>query len=446
MQRKPDQVLAAGRVPDLRTRSGWYAILPSPPPARRLAEDVHADVAIVGAGFAGLTAAHRLRRQDPGCRIVILEAQRIAWGACGRNSGFMIDLPHHLQDGDYRGAPDRDRREIRMNRQAIDYARSMIEEFSLQEAVSHAGRINAAAGPRGMRMLKDYREHLDRLGEDCTVLDAEQMRAVTGSAYYLGGLHLPGCLVIQPAAYVRGVAAGLSASVDLYEQSPVVQIRCGGTVRAVTPGGTVHAEKLILAVNGHLESFGLCRRRLMHVALYASMTRELSRAEAGALGGEDAWGVTPMHSMGTTVRRLKTGRIVVRNHIVYSSSPAPPERALPAAARRQDRSFRARFPMLGSVTMEHRWSGMTCLSRNDVPVFGEVAEGVYAACCQNGLGVARGTLAGLLIADHVLGVRNETTDALLDAVPPRRLYPEPFMTLGAAAHLWWGQMRAGREV
>lgn len=96
--------------------------------------------------------------------------------------------------------------------------------------------------------------------------------------------------------------------------------------------------------------------------------------------------------------------------------------------------------------MEHRWSGMLCLSGNDMPVFGEVAEGVYAACCQNGLGVARGTLAGLLIADHVLGLANDMTESFLNADAPRRLFPEPFMSIGASARLWWGQMRAGREI
>ncbi len=441
-----NQVLAAREIPNFETRSGWYAVLPSPPAARRLEQDVHADVVIVGAGFAGLTAARRLRQQAPDCRIVVLEAQRIAWGTSGRNSGFMIDLPHHLRGSDYRGSHDRDRREIAMNRHAMDYARSMVGEFGLQGSISHAGRISAAASPGGMKMLEDYVKHLAGLGEDCTVLDTEQVREITGTGYYLGGIHLPGCLVIQPAAYVRGIASALSASVDIYEESPVVRIQCGRTVQAVTPGGTVHAGKLILAVNGHLESFGLYRRRLMHVVLFASMTRALLQKELGALGGEEEWGITPAHPLGSTVRKLKPGRIVMRNHIAYSSSPVPGGSELARAARQHDRAFHDRFPMLGSVTMEHRWSGMLCLSGNDMPVFGEVAEGVYAACCQNGLGVARGTLAGLLIADHVLGLANDMTESFLNADAPRRLFPEPFMSIGASARLWWGQMRAGREI
>lgn len=294
-----------------------------------------------------------------------------------------------------------------------------------------------------MTALKSYLGYLDELGETCTLLDAAQIREVTGTDYYQGGIHLPGCLVIQPAAYIRGIAAGLSGNVAIHENSPVVRIECDNGIRAFTPKGTVHAEKLILTVNGHLESFGLYTRRLMHVALFGSMTRELSRAESTALGGENEWGVTPAQSMGSTVRRLKEGRIVVRNHIAWSPSQTPTDAQYRRAARRNDLSFRNRFPMLKNVTMAHRWGGMICLSQNSVPVFGEVAKGVHAACCQNGLGVARGTLAGILIADHVPGMGNDMVDSFLHSDMPSKLYPEPFMSIGARTRLWWGQKRAG---
>ena len=71
--------------------------------------------------------------------------------------------------------------------------------------------------------------------------------------------------------------------------------------------------------------------------------------------------------------------------------------------RAHDRAFAARFPMLSGVAMEYRWGGRLCLSLNGSPAFGEVAEGLYAACCQNGLGTVKGTLAGMLAADLAAG-------------------------------------------
>ena len=90
-----------------------------------------ADVCIVGAGFAGLSAARRLRQIAPDCHIVILDAGRVAEGGAGRNSGFMIDLPHELTSSDYAGAgPSRDRELTRLNRHAIDFAAAAVADYA----------------------------------------------------------------------------------------------------------------------------------------------------------------------------------------------------------------------------------------------------------------------------------------------------------------------------
>ena len=75
-----------------------------------------------------------------------------------------------------------------------------------------------------------------------------------------------------------------------------------------------------------------------------------------------------------------------------------------SVGRDHDKAFTARFPMLASVEMAHRWGGRLCLSRNDAPAFGEVDEGLFAAVCQNGLGVAKGTLSGMAAAELASGV------------------------------------------
>ena len=102
--------------------------------------------------------------------------------------------------------------------------------------------------------------------------------------------------------------------------------------------------------------------------------------------------------------------------------------------------------MLGNTEMQYRWAGQLCLSRNSVPVFGEVEKGLYVACCQNGLGVSKGTLAGALIADLAMGVDSPLVREMLEYAAPKKLYPEPFMTLGAKTRLWWGQRKAGRDL
>lgn len=217
---------------------------------------------------------------------------------------------------------------------------------------------------------------------------------------------------------------------EMFDNNPVERWMAVGT--ATTPGGAIRAPNVILGVNGHAESFGFFRRRLMHVFTYASMTRTLTAEEVATLGGEPVWGVTPADPLGTTVRRISGvggDRIVIRNRFTHDPSMTVTDRRIVSVGRDHDTAFRARFPMLKQVGMEFRWGGRLCLSRNDVPAFGEVDQRLFAACCQNGLGTARGTFAGVAAAD-----------------PPARLPPEPLTWLGAYARMRWGERMAGKEL
>ncbi|MEJ1937955.1 FAD-dependent oxidoreductase, partial [Nostoc sp. NIES-2111] len=104
-------------------------------------------MAIVCAGFAGLSAARRLRQITPDARIVIVDAGRVAEGGAGRNSGFMIDLPHDLTSHDYAGgSEDRDRLLTRLNRYAIDWAGEAVRDYAIPEGYfRRVGKINGAA-------------------------------------------------------------------------------------------------------------------------------------------------------------------------------------------------------------------------------------------------------------------------------------------------------------
>lgn len=113
----------------------------------------------------------------------------------------------------------------------------------------------------------------------------------------------------------------------------------------------------ILAVNGHLNSFGLKPNRAMQVFTYGSMTRNLTRDEAVALGGRDQRGITPADPMGTTVRRITNSddtRIVMRNTFTFDPSMEVSDARITAVARDHEKAFGARFPMLAKVDMQYR--------------------------------------------------------------------------------------------
>lgn len=439
------------RLPKDPGPAAWNRLLPEPEPVQELEAKHTTDWLVIGAGFSGLAAARRLSLTCPGDRITVLDATRVGDGPAGRNSGFMIDLPHDLASSNYGGAIDRDKIQTIDNRMAIDFAGEMAEAFGLSaEAFVRSGKINAAATEKGDRHNRDYAAHLSAMSEDHRMLDAAEMQDLTGIPYYRSGLFTPGTAMIQPAMFVRGVAAGLRSNrVAIFENSPVTELKRDGDWVATTPNGQITAPRAILAVNGHLNSFGFETGRLMHVFTYASMTRALTDDEVARLGGQSIWGVTPADPMGTTVRRISgTGddRIIVRNRFTFDPSMEVSDKRITNVARDHDAAFRARFPMLNGIEMEYRWGGRLCVSRNDVQVVREVEDGLFAACCQNGLGTTKGTLAGMLAADLATGQSSPALDRITSADAPTRLPPEPLASVGAAATLRWSEFRAGKEL
>ena len=183
---------------------------------------------IIGGGFAGLSAARRLNQIDNKAKIALLEACEIAEGPAGRNSGFMIDLPHNLASDDYVGSLDKDREQTLINRSAIEFAKSASEEYEMPpEAIQLVGKTNAAATPKGMNFNTEYAKHLDKTSESYKVLDAQDMKDLTGIDYYMNGLWTPGTAMLQPALYIQSLADGVSKNnnTTIYENSPVISLK-----------------------------------------------------------------------------------------------------------------------------------------------------------------------------------------------------------------------------
>ena len=440
------------RLPVNTGISGWEAISTRTAPIRTLERHITADWLIIGAGFAGLSAARRLSQLLPDQKIVVLDANEIAKGTAGRNSGFMIDVPHNIAAGEYSAADDRAATlEIAQNRLAIRFAADVAAEYGMSRDIfDPSGKINAAATPRGMKLNSDFARSLSRIGESHELLDGAAMREITGSNYYLGGLRTTGAVLIQPADYIRGLAAGLGSKIDLFEHSPVVELsREGKSWKARSKKGSVVAPKVILGVNGHIQDFGHFAGRLLHIFTYASMTAGFPQDVAGGKGtGAERWGVLPADPMGATVRKFTTNglcRIVIRTRFTCDQRLQVSDARVAQIAAEQRRSLEARFPELAVVPFEFSWAGALCLSRNHVPAFGELEENLYSACCENGLGTVKSTLAGVMAAELATTSPSETLAAYMAQPQPTRLPPEPFVSLGANAVIRFQELRAGRE-
>ncbi len=432
-------------LPRNDTFNGWSRILPPRTPLPPLSGARRADWVVVGAGFAGLAAARRLAGNRPNDHIALIEAHEVGENASGRNSGFAIDLPHTTgaSHDELSGAA----RYIRLSRAAIDYHEAQLTRFHIDCDWSRRGKYHAAVSARGAaEILKPFARELKALGEPLRWLDRRQLAAEIGTSYYHAAVWTPGCVLMNPAALTRGLAHSLPGNATLYEHSPVTGADYSGGVTLETPRGSVTARRMILAVNGLAGEFGFFTRHLLRFVAYASLTRPLTDGERQALGPDAEWGVTPADAfVSTTMRLTRDRRFLIRHHIIYAPAHDVSDAALDRVRGDHYLAFRKRFPMLDQVTIDHTWAGFVCLSQNHAPGFGKVAPNVWAAVCQNAVGVTKGTIGGMLAADMACGEDNPLISDMLALGGPRKLPPQPFLGWGVRMRNRWDLWRARYE-
>lgn len=401
--------------------------------------------AIIGAGLTGLAAARQLAVRFPDDEVALIEAQQVGFGPSGRNSGFVIDLPHDIGASDYIGDPDVARMNLRLNKAAQEILKGLITSHSIECDLRFSGKYQAAIESSGISVLDSYRKGLDKLGEAWEMIEGADLPAHIGTGFYRRALYTPGTLLVQPSALVKGLADSLPANVTLYENTPVTAFERGKEIRLHHARGSLTASNLLLTNNAFASHFGFLKGRLLPVFTYASLTRPLTVREQETIGGKANWGIIPAHPAGTTLRRTVDNRILVRNTMSFNPGGQVNAHALRRSAKKQRASFERRFPAIRDVPFEYNWGGAMCLSRNHMSHFGPLDDNIFAAVGCNGLGLTRGTITGTLLADWLAGDRNELIDFLINSVGPAANPPEPFLSMGVNANLWWSERQAGLE-
>ena len=432
-------------LPQDDTSNGWSRILPRRDPKPPLAAEIRADWVVVGAGFAGLAAARRLAENRPNETVVVLDAQAVGEGASGRNSGFAIDLPHNV--GSSMEELDASHCFMRLARAAIEHLRQQVTTQGIDCDWRTRGKYHGAVSAQGVtEILEPFAKELDALGEPYRWVEAETLRDEIGTPYFTAAVYTPGCALMNPVALTRGLGDSLPENVTLYEHTPVTAVDYRNGVTLTTPRGSVFAPKMILTVNGFAERFGFFKSQLLAFAAHASLSRRLTAEEHAALGGVEDWGLTPANAFaGITMRLTPDHRILIRQNIHFCPGMRQSDARRSRIQREHKRLFDKRFPMLPAVEMEHTWTGFICLSRNGSPGFGRVAPNVYAAVCQNAVGVTKGTIGGILAADMACGEDNPLIADMESLGKPNGLPPRPVLDIGVRARFAWEIWRARQE-
>lgn len=364
----------------------------------RLEGDETADVCIVGAGYTGLSAA--LHLAERGYKVAVLEAERVGWGASGRNGG-QLGSTHRK---DQRSLEEKLGREWahRLWSLAMDGLATVKDLISTYEIDCDLkpGVLHAAWKHGEVEWFDEEVEHLkSEYGYHMArFVPREEMREMVATDRYHAGLLDMGAAHIHPLNYCLGLArAAMSKGARICENSRVVDISRGDPARVKTAGGSITARHVVLACNGYLG--GLEPRiapRIMPVNNFILATEPLGEARARALIRDDV-GVQDTKFVIDYYRLSADGRLLFGGGENYSGRLP---RDLAAFVRKP--MLRV-FPQLENVRIDYAWSGTLAITLPRIPDFGRLAPNVIYAQGYSGQGINIATLAGKLIAEAVAG-------------------------------------------
>jgi glycine/D-amino acid oxidase-like deaminating enzyme len=416
--------------PAVPVPSWWRdSVTEAPPEYAPLQGDIETEVAIIGGGYTGLSAAYHLAKEF-GIKAVVLERAYPGWGASGRNGGFCcmggsklgwkkIITTYGLEDA---------RAFHQAQHDAVTLVGDLLETEEIDADRTGAGDVALAHRAAMMDDLAtDAKFMVNAFGAQQSVLDRDQLQARgLAGPHFHGGVADAVGFGLNAFKYVTGLARAAAAhGVTIAAQTPVTgwQRETYGH-RLTTPQGSVRAAKVLIATNGYTPEdlhpeFG---GRLLPALSSIVVTRPLTEAERAAAGWTSTTPSFDLLNLLHYFRLLPDGRFLFGGRGGVSAEPG----ALGRQSGRIEAAFRRYFPAWSAAEITHRWSGFVCLAMDLVPHVGAWGDepGTYYAMAYHGNGVALATWSGRAIAREI-GSGAPQAPNMLRRPPPR--FPLPFL-------------------
>jgi len=363
-------------------------------PYPQLGSKIDARVCVVGGGLAGLNTA--LGLVERGMRdVVVLDAERVGFGASGRNGGFVFG-GYSLDNGDLLATlgAAKARHLYGLTIDAVDLIRARIARYGIDCDIVDEGVMLANWFDDGSR-LDSLRSLMKRdFGVDWEPVSKDALRARLKTARYHGGLFEPNAFHFHPLKYVLGVANAVAQNGGrIYEQSPVRSIeRRGADFIVRTPNGEVRAKDVVFACGGYARGVvQRIERAVLPIATYVIATEPLGARLAGAI--DAPYAVYDTRFAFDYYRPLKDTRILWGGRISVL------DRGPEAIARLLRRDLVRVYPQLEDVKVDYAWGGMMSYARHKMPQIGRDPDGIWHAIAFGGHGMAPTTVAGETLAD-----------------------------------------------
>jgi len=422
---------------DAQPRVFWSDRTDAPDPASSLTGAYSSDLVIVGGGFTGLWAAIEAKEQDPAREVVLLEAERVGFGASGRNGGFVdASLTHGLVNG-VRHFP----REIdvlqRLGLENLDGIGRTMTRHGIEADWDFRGMLYVATQPHQVSHLQDETQLLNQHGEAARMLDAAQARAELNSPTYLGAcLRGTSKATVHPVKLAWGLRrAAESLGVRIHEHSPVQRLCADrAAVTAVTPYGSVSAARAIVGTSAYPSPVRAIRRYVAPVYDYVLVTEPLTTAQLASLGWANRLPVSDSGNQFHYYRLTPDGRILWGGYdaIYYFGGDVGAHRDQRAASfALLAGHFFQTFPQLEGIRFTHRWGGAIDTCSRFCATFGTMFDGRAAyAVGYTGLGVAATRFGARVALDLVSGASTELTRLKMVRSKAIPFPPEPLRWVG----------------
>jgi len=394
-----------------RTRpigSFWETTLTAPPIADPpLSGRLHYDIAIIGGGFTGLSAA--LHLAEAGLQVCLLEAGTPGWGASGRNGGFCCigSTWFSYQELFNNFGRDETCRFFQHQREGVELVRDLADRYRLEIDAQGDGEIQVAHRPSRWGELENQSAFFQDVTEyPCALWSPKELAEnALHSAESYGALWMGVGFGLNPMKYVQGLATTVrQQGIHLYAHSPVeVWEKIEGHHQLHTPGGTIVTRRVVIATNGYTPEnlHPRFRGALLPVMSNILTTRPLTTAELAAQGWHTETPVFNTRNLLFYFRLLADGRFLFggRGGTVGSEQESDRRR------HHLTHQFRRMFPAWNDIEITHFWNGLLCTSASLTPHIGSFPDDptVSYALAYHGNGVAAATWSGRAIAHHITG-------------------------------------------
>lgn len=389
--------------------------------AEALSGDVQCEVAVIGGGYTGLSAAYHLCR-DFQVDVRVLEAGHIGWGASGRNGGFCSvggsSLGMDRMISAYGLAETRNYFQAQV--EAVELVREIITEENIDTPIQGDEELEVACSPKSFVELAEHAASQKRLlGLDTSVLTSDQFRQRYFDFPRLhGGSTLRPTFGLHPMRYVRGLAAAAERrGAVIHPASEVMNwSRDGRTHVLATSGGSVRARYVVLATNGFTPEHllpAISARPLPLISAIA-VTRQMSDDELAAHAWQTESPAITSYDLLNYFRLLPDKRFMWGGRGSSNGAPAGAAKNFSALIS----GLHKTFPQWRDIDIEYRWHGLICMTRRQTPAIGRLDEdpSVFFGFGYHGNGVNTSTWAGKKIADW-LGRSRSNDSAVPDDLP-----------------------------